>query len=59
MVEARIAILEDEPDIAEVLRFLGQASPDPGSAAQMLAQAAAAWEPRAIPKGLFRQTPGV
>jgi glutamyl-Q tRNA(Asp) synthetase len=45
--------------IAAVLRFLGQASPDPGSAAQMLAQAAAAWEPRAIPKGLFRQTPGV
>jgi glutamyl-Q tRNA(Asp) synthetase len=45
--------------IAAALQFLGQAAPQPGNAARMLAQAAAQWDPNAVPKGLFRTTPGV
>lgn len=45
--------------VAAALQFLGQAAPEHDNAARMLAQAAAEWDPNAIPKGLFRKTPGV
>jgi glutamyl-Q tRNA(Asp) synthetase len=45
--------------IAAALQFLGQPRTASGKPAEMLAQAASAWDVDAVPKGLVRTTPGV
>jgi glutamyl-Q tRNA(Asp) synthetase len=45
--------------IGEALAFLGQASVATAKPARMLAEALEKWDVDAIPKGLWRATPGV
>ena len=45
--------------IAAALQFLGQGRQEPATPGEMLAQAARAWDVSAVPKSLFRHTPGV